>query len=48
MRLDGFISFWTISSARTLLLGVVVGNCVDDDVGYGVAGVVVDEFIAGV
>ena len=38
----------TISSARTFSLGVVVGNCVVDDVGDGVADVVVDVFGAGV
>ena len=38
----------TISPARTLSLGVVVGNSVDNYVGDGLAGVVVDGFGAGV
>ena len=33
-----------ISSTRTLPLRVVVGNFVGDDVGDGVAGVVIDGF----
>ena len=48
MRLDGFISCLTISSARTLSLGGVVGNIVGDDVSDEVAGVVVDGFGVGV
>ena len=47
MRLDDFISFLTISSAREFLLGVLVGNIVGDDVGDGVDGVVADVFGAG-
>ena len=42
------MSFSTISSARLLLLGVVVGNSVGDDLGDGAAGVMVDGFGAGV
>ena len=42
------MSCLNISSARTLSLGVVVGKSVDDDVGDGVVGVVVDGFGAGV
>ena len=42
------MSFSTISSARELSLGVEVGNCLGDDVGGGVAGVVVDGFGTGV
>ena len=38
----------TISSARTLSLGVVVYNIVGNDVGDGLAGVVVDGYGAGV
>ena len=44
MRLDGFINCCNISSARTLSLGVIIDNSVDNDVGDGVAGVVVDGF----
>ena len=36
------MSFLTISYARKLSLVVVVGNCLGDDVGEGVAGVAVD------
>ena len=42
------MSFLTISFSRTLSLGVVAGNCVGDDVGDGVDGVVVDGFGSGV
>ena len=38
----------TISSARVLSLGVVVGNSEGGDVDDGVAGVVVDGFGSGV
>ena len=38
----------TISSARVLSLGVVVGNSVGDYIGDGVSSVVVDGFDAGV
>ena len=38
----------TISSARALSLAVEVGNSGGNDVGGGVAGVVVDGFCAGV
>ena len=48
VRLDGFMSFLTISSARSLSLGVVVGNSVVNDLGDGSVGVVVDGFGAGV
>ena len=48
MRLDGFISCSTISSARELSLGVVVGINEGDYVNNGVAGVVFDVFGAGV
>ena len=44
MLLDGFIICLNISFARTLSLGVVVRNCVGDDIGYGVAVVEVDGF----
>ena len=44
MRLDGFMSFLTISYARKLSLVVVVGNCLGNDVGEGAASVVVDGF----
>ena len=43
-----FISCSTISSARALSLGLVVGNIEGGDVDYGVAGVVVDGFGSGV
>ena len=42
------MSYSTISPVKTLSLGVVVENSVGDDVGDGVAGVVVDGFGAGV
>ena len=42
------MSCLTISSARTMSLGVVVGNSVGNDLGHGVANVVVDGFGAGV
>ena len=48
VRLDGFMSCLTISSASTLSLGVVVGTSVVDGVGDGVADVVVVRFGAGV
>ena len=38
----------TISSARVLSLGVVVGNSVGNYVGAGLSSVVVDGFGAGV
>ena len=38
----------TISSARTLSLGVVVGNNVGDDIGDGVPSGVVDGFGVGI
>ena len=37
-----------ISYARALSLGVAVGNIVGDDIGDGVAGVVIDGFGVGV
>ena len=37
-----------VSSERVLSLGVVVENSVVDNVGNGLSGVVVDEFVAGV
>ena len=42
------MSFFTISFARALSLGVVVGNSVGGDVGDGAFGVMVDGFGAGV
>ena len=42
------MSFSTISSAIMLSLGVVLGNSVDDYVGDGVSGVVIDGFRSGV
>ena len=43
-----FYNFSNISSARTFSLGLVVGNSVGNDVGDGVAGVLVYGFGAGV
>ena len=48
VQLGGFINCSTISSARELLLGVVVRNIEGDDVDDGVAGVLFDGFVAGV
>ena len=42
------MSYLTISYARTLSLVVAVGDCVGNDVGDGVSGVVVDSFSADV
>ena len=44
MRLDVFMSFLTISYARALSLGVIVGNSVGNYLGDGAASVVVYGF----
>ena len=47
VQLYSFMSCSTISYARIFSSRVVVGNRVNDDVGDGVAGVVVDSFGGG-